>query len=64
MAQVDQAFEGGPHALRAAVAECWREAESVEERWLSRMRLGRSAGASAYAKSWSRLNHVAGLPRT
>ena len=64
VAQVDAAFPQGPEALVDTVFECWREAEVFEERW-ARAFLGRgSAGASRHARSWARLNHVAGMPRT
>jgi secernin len=64
IAQVDAAFSGGPEALHEAVVECWREAEAFEAQ-LAKTFLGRgSPSASPHAKSWARLNHLAGLPRT
>jgi dipeptidase len=64
IALIDEAFEHGPDALGRAVAECWREAEVVEARWAAAFIRHGSAGRSGYARSWARLNHVAGLPRT
>jgi secernin len=64
VAQVDAAFAGGPEALHGAVFECWREAEAFEDDWARTLVGGGSAGASRHARSWARLNHVAGLPRT
>jgi secernin len=61
---IDAAFDGGPEALRRAVAECWREAEAAEGRWLDRLEDLAPQGQSAHRRSWARLNHVAGLPRT
>jgi secernin len=64
IAQIDMAFAGGPAALRHAVHECWRAADVFEARWATAF-LGRgSAGASRHARSWARLNHLAGIPRT
>lgn len=45
--------------LGAAVAECWAEADAVEARWLAWMPKSRPAGA--FARSWGRLNSVAGF---
>jgi secernin len=45
----------------ATVAACWRDAAAAEARWAAALRPARPGGA-AYAKSWARLNHVAGLP--
>jgi dipeptidase len=61
---IDQAFDTGPQALPHAVAECWREAEAAEDRWLTALTPLRPAPRSAHQRSWSRLNQVAGLPRT
>jgi dipeptidase len=64
VAQVDAAFAGGPEALHRAVVECWREADAFEADWARAFQGRGSAGASRHARSWARLNHVAGLPRT
>ncbi len=48
--------------LTKTVAGCWRDATLAEVRWTTSLSLARP-GASAYARSWSRLNHVAGMPR-
>ena len=68
VAHMDAAFEGGPEALHRAVGECWREAEAVEARWLDALETlpaaGPAAGQNAHRRSWTRLNQVAGLPRT
>jgi secernin len=61
---VDEALEAGPEALNRAVAECWREAAVVEARWAAAFVRGGSGGRSSHARSWARLNHVAGVPRT
>ena len=55
-----------PEDLPAAVALCWREAEALEADWAARL-AGRRAGAKhqgAFTRSWARLNHVAGVPRS
>jgi secernin len=64
--RVDDARErGDPVAMRAVIADCWREASQTEARWL-----GRAASpvktpptSGRFRRSWARLNHVAGLPR-
>lgn len=47
--------------LPAAVAHCWREAAQAEARWAAALKPACSGG-SAHARSWGRLNQVAGLP--
>jgi dipeptidase len=64
IAHMDAAFEGGPEALHRAVADCWREAEAAEMRWLNALEPSVRAPHSAHRRSWARLNQVAGLPRT
>jgi secernin len=64
VARIDAAWDGGPAALKRAVAECWREAEATEARWLEAVDTGGPAGHGAHGRSWARLNQVAGLPRT
>jgi len=64
VAHVDEAFDGGPEALHRAVGECWREAEAAEGRWLDALEYLAPTAQSAHRRSWARLNHVAGLPRT
>jgi len=64
VAHIDAAFEGGPEALHRAVAECWREAEAAETRWLDALEPPARAPLTAHRRSWARLNQVAGLPRT
>jgi secernin len=64
VARIDAAWDGGPPALKRAAAECWREAEATEARWLDAVDTGRPAGHGAHGRSWARLNQVAGLPRT
>ncbi|MBR7620820.1 hypothetical protein JKL49_15605 [Phenylobacterium sp. 20VBR1] len=56
-ARIDRADD-----LAAAVADCWREAAQAEARWASALEPARPGG-SAYARSWARLNGVAGLVR-
>jgi secernin len=46
-----------------AVAACWREAEAAQARWAAVLKPAAPRG-SGYARSWARLNGVAGLPRT
>ncbi len=48
--------------LTAAVADCWREAAQAEARWAQALQPARP-GNSAYARSWARLNGVAGMAR-
>lgn len=52
----------GADDLAAAVADCWREAAQAEARWAQALQPARP-GNSAYARSWARLNAVAGLAR-
>jgi secernin len=63
-AMMDEAFDAGLHALPHAVAECWREAEAAEDRWLAALTPLAPAPRSAHQRSWARLNQVAGLTRT
>ena len=46
--------------LKSAVASCWREAEAAEARWASALKPARPGGY-AHARSWARLNQVAGM---
>jgi dipeptidase len=62
--RVDAASGVGPAALKQAVAECWREAQATEARWLQAVGTFGRAGRGAHGRSWARLNQVAGLPRT
>jgi hypothetical protein len=56
--------DGDTVAISSVIADCWREAEETEARWLGQaVRPAKSPGASAFRRSWARLNHVAGLPR-
>lgn len=55
---------GDPPALKRAVEACWREADEAETRWLAAQAPNAAAGHGAHGRSWARLNHVAGLPRT
>ena len=64
VAHIDASFDGGPEGLHRAVSECWREAEAAESRWLDRLEYLAPQGQTAHRRSWARLNHVAGLPRT
>ncbi|MDO8801438.1 hypothetical protein [Phenylobacterium sp.] len=52
----------GADDLAAAVADCWRAAEAAEARWAAALAPARPGG-SAYARSWARLNGVAGVVR-
>jgi dipeptidase len=45
--------------LDAAVAACWAEADAAEARWVSRTPKPKPTGA--FARSWGRLNSVAGF---
>jgi secernin len=51
-------IDAAPDAQTAAA--CWRDAEAAEARWAAALRPARPGG-SAYARSWARLNQVAGL---
>jgi dipeptidase len=62
--RMDRAFDAEPEVLRGAVAECWREAEVFESQWLGAIRIDGPAGHGSHGRSWARLNHLAGLPRT
>ena len=63
-ARIDGALDGDPQALKAAVAACWREAEAAEAGWRAALTSVGPAGHGAHGRSWARLNHLAGLPRT
>lgn len=52
----------GADDLKSAVAACWREAGEAEVRWAAALQPARPGG-SAYARSWGRLNGVAGMVR-
>jgi secernin len=55
-----RAAGAGPAGWRAAVGECWREAQAAEARWLAALTPA-AAGNSAHARSWRRLDRAAGL---
>ena len=57
-----QARIDGADDVKAAVADCWRQAAEAEARWAAALRPARPGG-SPYARSWARLNGVAGLAR-
>jgi dipeptidase len=62
LAAIDRALiEGG---LDVAIARCWAEAEAAEARWLAGLPAPRptSAAETSHRRSWTRLNHVAGVP--
>ncbi len=63
--QIDDALAAGPSALRGAVADCWREADAAEERWLKAMSCqpAPARGYGGYDRSWARLSQVAGMPK-
>lgn len=55
----------GPGELKALVDDCWRQAALAEKGWAAALSgRHRPANPPAYTRSWARLNHVAGLPRT
>jgi dipeptidase len=56
------ALDADPGALTATVDSCWREAADVEARWLAALQGAPSpgGGASAYRRSWRRLDQAAG----
>jgi secernin len=62
--RMDRALDAGGEATARAVAECWAEASAAEQRWFSAVRKAGPAGRGAHGRSWARLNHVAGMPRT
>ena len=53
----------GRDALAAVVESCWRDAAVVEARWLAAIESAppSGGGATAYRRSWRRLDQVAGL---
>ncbi|MCC6304802.1 MAG: C69 family dipeptidase [Rhodobacteraceae bacterium] len=57
----------GPHsgAMAAAVSACWDEAAAIEAGWARALAAAppASPGGRAHARSWSRHNALAGLPR-
>lgn len=60
--RIDQAHDVG--GLDTAIAVCWREAAAAEARWQAALpRTTARQGRSAHGRSWSRLNHVAGMGR-
>lgn len=48
----------GAASLQRAVAQCWREADDAEARWLARVRTDRRAGAD-YIASWRMHDQIA-----
>lgn len=62
---MDEAWQVGGEAVASAVQACWSEAEAAERRWLDSITSGRAKGPSAAgpsgARSWARLNTVAGF---
>jgi secernin len=54
-------MEVSPDAQTAAA--CWREAEAAQACWAAVLKPA-APGGSGYARSWARLNQVAGLERT
>ena len=59
--RIDAAL-AAPLTLSQAVADCWHDGALAEARWMSALSPS-NPGNSPYAKSWARLNAVAGLPR-
>jgi dipeptidase len=62
--RMDAALDAGGEAPAGAVAECWAEAAAAEQRWFLAVQKAGPAGRGAHGRSWARLNHVAGVPRT
>jgi secernin len=55
-------LKGGSAADRArVVAECWRQAIDMEERWHARVKLDPIRHDEAYVAEWHRLNQLAEL---
>jgi secernin len=53
------------HALSAAIAQCWREADAAEACWRGALpAVTGSKNRTGYDRSWARLNQVARFPRT
>jgi len=61
-AAIDRAFDEG--GLDLAIARCWADAEAAETRWLAELPPPRPTPTteSSHRRSWTRLNHVAGMP--
>jgi secernin len=54
--------DGGTHADRSrVVAECWREASELTQRWESWVPRMPTQGDGAYHNAWTTLNRLAGL---
>jgi secernin len=55
-----------PEDLATSVALCWAEAEALEADWAARLagRAAKPKNQGAFTRSWARLNHVAGVPRS
>jgi dipeptidase len=64
VARIDASVDYRPSVLEHAVAECWREAGAAEARWSALVARSGPAGHGPHGRSWARLNHLAGLPRT
>jgi secernin len=61
-ARMAEVIDGGTPAERArAIAQCWQEAEQVEERWLAKLEHKLLEGNSRYTAAWLRMNRVAGV---
>lgn len=63
--RVDAALRSdGPAGAQAAAAACWRDADRLETEWLTAVAAAAPApGATAFRRSWARLNRLAGMPK-
>jgi dipeptidase len=60
--RVSAAFNGASHGERSQViAECWSEAEEMEDRWCSRLENQVLRADSPYRDSWVEMSHNAGM---
>jgi secernin len=64
-ARVGDVTAGGDAADRAAVvADCWREAAAMEERWLARVDPSKQLEDGPYTEGWATMNRLAGIDLT
>jgi secernin len=61
-ARVHAVLRGGSVAERAQViAQCWKEAQHMEDRWYSRIETAQSPRAGDFVAAWEEMNRLAGL---
>ncbi|MGA0602016.1 hypothetical protein ACO2Q3_15020 [Caulobacter sp. KR2-114] len=62
-ARMDEALAKGGRAVQTAVDVCWAEAEAAETRWRAAAQHATGKAPAPFARSWARLNQVAGFDK-